>query len=81
MKVLKGSVQVGDKFHLELDNEKRQLIKRNHSATHLLQSALREVIGKDAHQAGSYQDPERTRFDFTYGEAMTADERYAFWQI
>ena len=73
-KVTEGSISVNDEASLLVDKENRAKTCRNHSATHLLQSALREVIGKDAHQAGSYQDPERTRFDFTYGEAMTEDE-------
>ncbi len=69
-----GSISKGQSATLCVDKEKRAMTCSNHSATHLLQAALREVIGKEAHQQGSYQDTERTRFDFSYGKAMTADE-------
>ena len=70
-KVVSGSFKTSDKVSLNVDKENRAKTCRNHSATHLLQAALREVLGNDAHQAGSFQDPERTRFDFSYGQAMT----------
>ncbi|MCR5828783.1 MAG: alanine--tRNA ligase [Lachnospiraceae bacterium] len=73
-KMVKGSFKTSDKVSLNVDKENRAKTCRNHSATHLLQAALREVLGKDAHQAGSYQDPERTRFDFSYGQAMTKEQ-------
>ena len=69
-----GSIAKGQTATLSVDAEKRAKTCRNHSATHLLQAALREVLGNDAHQQGSYQDTERTRFDFSYGKAMTAEE-------
>ena len=72
--VTEGSVKVGDKASLSVCEVCRAKTCRNHSATHLLQSALQEVLGEGVHQAGSSQDTERTRFDFSYGQAMTAEE-------
>ncbi|MCR5526838.1 MAG: alanine--tRNA ligase, partial [Lachnospiraceae bacterium] len=72
--VVTGSIAKGQKACLNVDADKRLSTCRNHSATHLLQAALREVIGNDAHQQGSYQDTERTRFDFSYGKALTKEE-------
>ncbi|MBR1650877.1 MAG: alanine--tRNA ligase [Lachnospiraceae bacterium] len=73
-KVVSGSFKVSDVVSLNVDAENRAKTCRNHSATHLLQSALREVLGDHVAQAGSYQDPSRTRFDFSHGQAMTAEE-------
>ena len=73
-KVVSGSFKTSDKVSINVDKENRAKTCRNHSATHLLQAALREVLGNDAHQAGSFQDPERTRFDFSYGQAMTKEQ-------
>ncbi|MBO5999000.1 MAG: alanine--tRNA ligase [Lachnospiraceae bacterium] len=73
-RVLKGTFRVSDKVELNVDRTRRAMTCRNHSATHLLHSALREVLGDHVEQAGSYQDTERTRFDFSHGEAMTAEE-------
>ena len=73
-KVVSGSFKTSDKVSLNVDELTRAKTCRNHSATHLLQSALREVLGDHVAQAGSYQDPNRTRFDFSHGQAMTADE-------
>ena len=70
-KVVSGSIKTGSKVSLNVNKENRAKTCRNHSATHLLQAALRQVLGNDAHQAGSFQDPDRTRFDFSYGQAMT----------
>ncbi|MBR1477112.1 MAG: alanine--tRNA ligase [Lachnospiraceae bacterium] len=72
--VISGAVKKNDKAELRVDTESRAKTCRNHSATHLLQSALREVLGDHVEQAGSYQDTERTRFDFSHGQAMTKDE-------
>ena len=69
-----GSIKVNDEATLSVCPTNRAKTCRNHSATHLLQAALQEVLGENVHQQGSYQDPERTRFDFSYGQAMTADE-------
>jgi alanyl-tRNA synthetase len=69
-----GIIKVGDKVTAQVDADYRMAICRNHTATHLLQAALREVLGDHVHQAGSYQDANVTRFDFTHFSAMTADE-------
>ncbi len=69
-----GMISMGDVVTLTVDKELREETCRNHSATHLLQKALREVLGTHVEQAGSYQDPERTRFDFSHFSAMTAEE-------
>ncbi|MBP3814238.1 MAG: alanine--tRNA ligase [Butyrivibrio sp.] len=73
-KALSGSFKVGSKVSLKVDAENRAKTCRNHSATHLLQKALREVLGDHVEQAGSYQDPDKTRFDFSHHQAMTAEE-------
>ena len=72
--VVKGMFKTGDSVTMKVDSETRLAICRNHSATHLLQRALREVLGNHVEQAGSYQDPYRTRFDFSHFKAMTAEE-------
>jgi len=69
-----GVVKVGDSFTLTVDAERRNAIRRNHSACHLLQAALRSVLGTHVEQAGSYVDEKRVRFDFTHLQAMTAEE-------
>ena len=69
-----GIVKVGDHLTARVDKEYRMAVCRNHTATHLLQAALREVLGDHVHQAGSYQDGEITHFDFTHFSAVTADE-------
>ena len=71
--ITKGKVCVDDVLN-SLVSEKRKDTARNHSATHILQSALREVLGEHVAQAGSYVDSERLRFDFTHFEALTSDE-------
>ena len=73
--VLEGSVKTGDKAVFEVDNERRLSIMRNHSCAHLLQSALRSVLGEHVHQAGQLVDGERLRFDFSHFSAMTDDEK------
>ena len=69
-----GYVRVGDTLTAQVDKEYRWSIARNHTATHLLQAALREVLGDHVHQAGSYQDAHVTRFDFTHFSAVTPEE-------
>lgn len=73
-KMTSGMIKSGDKVTLSVDADLRGKTCKNHSATHLLQKALREVLGTHVEQAGSYQDAERTRFDFSHFQAMTAEE-------
>ncbi len=80
-RVTKGSIQVGDTAILTVDSTRRGNTCKNHSATHLLQKALREVLGSHVEQAGSYQDGERTRFDFSHSAAMTDEELKKVEQI
>ena len=69
-----GMITVGQEVTLSVDKTNRMNTCRNHSATHLLQKALQEVLGNHVAQSGSFQDGERTRFDFTHFSAMTAEE-------
>ena len=73
-RMTKGMIKVGDIVTLTVDDSLRAKTCKNHSATHLLQKARREVLGAHVQQKGSYQDGERTRFDFSHFEAMTAQE-------
>ena len=73
-KVVSGSVSVNDTAELAVDTDNRKSVCKNHSATHLLQKALQIVLGDHVEQQGSYQDGARTRFDFSHGQAMTAEE-------
>ena len=72
--VTEGTIKAGDVATLKVDEIRRASICKNHSATHLLQKALQMVLGDHVEQAGSYQDAERTRFDFSHGQAMTKEE-------
>ena len=72
--MVSGMISNGEEVELVVDKELRAKTCRNHSATHLLQKALREVLGSHVEQAGSYQDGDRTRFDFSHFSAMTAEE-------
>ena len=80
-KVTKGMLKSGDAVTLSVDRDRRTGTCKNHSATHLLQKALREVLGNHVEQSGSYQDGERTRFDFSHSAAMTAEELKKVEQI
>lgn len=68
------ALTVGDSYTLKINHEERELTKRNHSATHLLQSALIKVLGNHVKQAGSSVGPDRLRFDFTHSEALKPEE-------
>jgi alanyl-tRNA synthetase len=69
-----GSLKVGDTVDAQVDTVKRARTIRNHSATHLMHKALREVLGSHVQQKGSLVDPEKTRFDFSHGAPLTAEE-------
>ena len=72
--VKNGSIAVNDSAILKVDKSYRNNICKNHSATHLMQAALREVLGNHVEQAGSFQDEDRTRFDFSHDHALTNEE-------
>ncbi len=75
VKVTEGALSVGQKVELHVDKRNRNDIMRNHSAAHLLQAALREVLGDHVHQAGQLVDADRVRFDFSHFSAMTDEEK------
>ena len=72
--VEEGGIEVGSSVTATIDHGRRELIRRNHTATHLLDAALKKVLGEHVNQAGSLVAPDRLRFDFTHFEAMTKDE-------
>ena len=72
--VTKGQIAVGEKAWAEVDVERRMDIMRNHTATHILHSELRYILGEHVHQAGSVVAPDRLRFDFTHSALLTQDE-------
>ncbi len=72
--LLEGTAKTGDTVTASVSKGRRGAIARNHTSAHLLQKALREVLGSHVHQAGSYEDDERVRFDFTHFSAVTPEE-------
>lgn len=74
VKVISGSISNEAEVILSVKSERRDNIRRNHTATHILNETLRKVLGDHVHQSGSYVDDERLRFDFNHFEAVTADE-------
>ncbi len=74
VKITEGYIEAGQTAHFKVDAERRMAIARNHSAAHLLQAALREVLGDHVHQKGQLVDADRVRFDFSHFEAITIDE-------
>lgn len=81
IKISKGELKVGDEVEIQIDNKKHQLIKRNHSATHLLQSALDIVLGDNIKQMGSFVSDEYLRFDFSCNRKLTSVELSKVEQI
>ena len=73
-RLAQGVLHVGDTVHAAIDMERRKAIQRAHSTTHLLDSALKKVLGDHVHQAGSLVEPDRLRFDFTHFEAISPEE-------
>jgi|TARA_B110000305_G_scaffold29331_1_gene27624 alanyl-tRNA synthetase len=72
--VVSGQFTVGEQVEATVDKTQRHAVTLNHSATHLLHEALRQVLGEHVHQKGSLVDHERLRFDFSHGEAVTAEQ-------
>ncbi len=74
VKVLEGNAKTGEELILQIDIDRRNAIKRNHTATHLLHAALQKFVGDHIRQAGSYVEPNRMRFDFTHYEPLSKED-------
>ena len=74
IRVIEGVIQSGESYTLKVNSEKRRFVMKNHTATHLMHQALKDVIGEHANQAGSLVQAERLRFDFSHLESLTNDE-------
>ncbi len=74
VKVLYGTIHMGDVLEEKPDFDKRSLVRKNHSATHLLQKALQDIVSKEIHQEGAYYDEEGLHFDFNSDEKLTEDQ-------
>lgn len=73
-KLIKGTIKTGERAQAKVNGEKRHATKRNHTATHLLQAALREILGTHVRQVGSLVNPEKLRFDFTHNQPLRSEE-------
>ncbi|ATW23973.1 alanine--tRNA ligase [Candidatus Formimonas warabiya] len=76
IKIQEGSISLGEAVNAEVDGERRKATARNHTATHLIHRALRNIVGEHVHQAGSLVGPERLRFDFSHFSGLSADELF-----
>ena len=74
VKVIEGVIKTGDTVNLQVEKTRRNSICKNHTATHMLQEALKEVVGEHTHQAGSYVDDQRLRFDFAHFQGLSQEE-------
>ena len=74
VEVKEGSFSIGEEVNLFVEKQRRSFIAKNHTATHMLQAALKEIVGSHVHQSGSYVDNERLRFDFTHFQALSSEE-------